>query len=52
MKTKIKRHGFIFSEEIDNLLRRLGKETKLKHCTIVEEALLAFSKIHDFKNGK
>ena len=44
MKLKTKRHSFLFSEETDDLIRRLGKETQLKYCTIFENALKDYAR--------
>lgn len=53
MRTKTKSFYCVFSDETDQLLRRLGSETKLKLATIIEIALNDFAKIHDEKqNGK
>lgn len=53
MKTKTKRHSFLFSEETDILIRRLADETQLKFCTIFENALKQYAKLHDSKkDGK
>jgi hypothetical protein len=44
MKLKTKRHSFLFSDETDSLIRRLGEETQLKFCTIFENALKDYAK--------
>lgn len=49
MKTKTKRHSFLFSEETDILIRRLADKTQLKFCTIFENALKDYAKKIDEK---
>lgn len=48
---KTKRHSFSFSPETDALIRRLSKETDLKMCAVIKQAVEMFAKAHDSRKN-
>ena len=43
MKNKTKRYNFVFSDDVDSLLRELSEKSQLKMTTIIENAIKLYA---------